>query len=55
MDYSNVLYSDTGGTLKWRNFALDPYYGGNTPGHTIPSECYLFVDRWTIYTDTVRT
>jgi hypothetical protein len=55
MDYTNVLFSDTGGILKWRNFSLDPYYGGNTPGHTIPTECYIYVDRWTVYTDTARS
>lgn len=55
MDYSNVLFTDTGGVMKWRDVAIDAYYGGNVPGHTIPSECYIYVDHWTAYTDTARS
>jgi hypothetical protein len=55
MDYSDVLWTQAGGVLYWRRLGLDPYYGGNTPGHTIPTECYMYVDRWTVYSDTARS
>jgi hypothetical protein len=55
MDYSNVLWAATGQPLVWRRMSLDPYYGGNTPGHTIPTECYMYIDRWTVYTATNRS
>jgi hypothetical protein len=54
-DYSNVLFTDTGGVMKWRDAAFDPYYGGNTPGHTIPSECYIYTDNYTVYASTARS
>lgn len=51
---TNVRYSEGASPLEWRRANLDPYYGGNSPGHTIPSVCYLFVDHAVIATSTAR-
>jgi hypothetical protein len=55
MDYTNIAWATGSDPLVWRRSNLDPYYGGNTPGHTIPSECYLYSDHWTVYSSTARS
>lgn len=54
-DYSNVLFAAGGETLEFRIAALDPYYGGNTPGHTIATQFDLLVDYLDIYRATSRS
>lgn len=54
LNYTNVRFSEGASPLEWRRANLDPYYGGNSPGHTILSEGYLFVDHAVIAASTVR-
>lgn len=54
-NYTGVLFTDSADLMKWRDVAMDMYYGGNSPGHIIPSTCYIYVDHWTVYTSTSRS
>lgn len=50
----NVRYSENTQPLEWRQVNLDPYYGGNTPGHTIQTLSTFSVDHVILATGTSR-
>lgn len=50
----NMIFSKDPASMTWTESNLDPYYGGNWPGHIIPADQYLYVDHALVASSTVR-
>ncbi len=50
----NVRFSEGTQPMEWRQVNLDPFYGGNSPGHTIQTVSTFSVDHAILATSTSR-
>lgn len=53
-NYTSVIFTGVGGNMQWQNIALDPYYGGETPGWTIPETFEIRFARWRAKYSSIR-
>lgn len=52
---TDVLWSDNASYLSWELANLDPYYGGQNASHSVPTETYIYIDHFTVYSSTSRS